>query len=376
MSRTKEVGTAVGTLACALAIGFAMQNTETASQRYGALENTTSSQAVAAATIPAPDAPKTVPMEVHEIVPTSALDKDNMPSEQEQKGLLARLFGTRTTEATDVEPVKTNETPQTPVQSAAATDAVQPIRVVAAEETVQVVETAAVVEKPAHICDIVARATPNSNAFVTLSVVAGCDPNTNVTVHHNGMQFTAVTDAVGRFDMNVPALSKSAVFIIEVEPGRGAVAQTTVNDLDSYNRVVVQWQGDSGFELHAREFGADYGTDGHIWHGAGSDTARLETAAGGHLIRLGGDVSSDALMADIYTFPAAMSGRNGHVDLSVEAVVTQANCGQMIEAQTLELRDAGELRTQSVTLAVPACDAIGNFMVLNNLLDDLQVAAR
>jgi len=102
----------------------------------------------------------------------------------------------------------------------------------------------------------------------------------------------------------------------------------------------------------------------------------LETGAGGYLVRLGGTATDDALMADVYTFPAAMSARNGQVDLSVEAVVTQSNCGQMIEAQTLELRDNSDLRTQSVTLAVPGCDAIGNFMVLNTLLDDLQIAAR
>ena len=394
MSRTKEVGTAVGTLACALAIGFAMQNTETASQRYGALKDTTSSQAVAAATLPVQDTVDEIPMDVQEIIPTSALDKDDMTDEPAPKGFLGRLFGSKASDQVEKVPAVGPKADATPTQAAAAAKDADPVeaQVEEIEDTDTVlasktetdankdaqnkIQTVAMVEEPAHICDIVANATPKSGAFVTLSVTAGCDPNTQITIHHNGMLFSGVTDNVGQLDLDVPALSAAAVFIIEVEPGRGAVAQTTVADLTAYNRVVVQWQGASGFELHAREFGADYGTDGHIWYGAEAGRAGLENGAGGYLVRLGSDNAADALMADVYTFPAAMSGRNGHIDLSVEAVVTQSNCGQMIEAQTIELRDAGELRTQSVTLAVPSCDAIGNFMVLNNLLDDIQIAAR
>jgi hypothetical protein len=60
--------------------------------------------------------------------------------------------------------------------------------------------------------------------------------------------------------------------------------------------------------------------------------------------------------------------------LSVEAEVSELNCGQEIEAQSLQVGSDGKLKTRNLTLAVPDCDAIGNFLVLNNLLEDLKVA--
>jgi hypothetical protein len=54
--------------------------------------------------------------------------------------------------------------------------------------------------------------------------------------------------------------------------------------------------------------------------------------------------------------------------------VTKINCGRDIQAQSLEMRDAGQLKSQNLSLSVPGCDAVGDFLVLNNLLEDLKVA--
>ena len=71
-----------------------------------------------------------------------------------------------------------------------------------------------------------------------------------------------------------------------------------------------------------------------------------------------------------------MSGRNGHIDLSIEAEINTRNCGLEIEAQALELTREDGLRTRNLTLAVPGCDAIGDYLVLNNVFEDMKVAAR
>ena len=52
----------------------------------------------------------------------------------------------------------------------------------------------------------------------------------------------------------------------------------------------------------------------------------------------------------------------------------QANCGQEIEAQSIELLGDATLRTRDLSVAVPDCDAVGSFLVLNNLLQDMKVA--
>lgn len=81
------------------------------------------------------------------------------------------------------------------------------------------------------------------------------------------------------------------------------------------------------------------------------------------------------MLAEVYTFPSAKSVQDGVVDLSVEAEVTNTNCGLEIEAQTLEMTSNGQMKAHDLTLAVPDCGAIGTFLVLNNLVSDLKVAS-
>ena len=85
---------------------------------------------------------------------------------------------------------------------------------------------------------------------------------------------------------------------------------------------------------------------------------------------------SQPLMAEVYTFPKAVRSGSGAVSVSVEAEVTAANCGSEIEAQTLNVHSGLAPVSRSVTFAVPSCDAIGDFLVLNNPLEDLKLAAR
>ena len=79
-------------------------------------------------------------------------------------------------------------------------------------------------------------------------------------------------------------------------------------------------------------------------------------------------------MAEIYSIPKALRLQQGAVALSVEAEVTEGNCASEIEAQTLQVSAGSEIKTQNLALAVPDCDAVGNFLVLNNLLQDLIIA--
>jgi hypothetical protein len=55
--------------------------------------------------------------------------------------------------------------------------------------------------------------------------------------------------------------------------------------------------------------------------------------------------------------------------------VTTDNCGLRTEAQTLEIIGGSSMKVQDLTLPVPACDAVGDYVVLQNLLQDLKVAS-
>ena len=335
MQHMKEIVTAVGTLAIAVGIGFVMQSSDTAKDLYGAQSR---------------------PVPVPEVAPKAESLGDNVSAD-----VLMQVQEIELTSATDTAAV-----------SVPNGEAVVE-RVSAPANTDVVTEPEAM--PPSESCEITASAEPIAGAMVNLSLAAPCAPNERLTVHHNGMMFTETTDEAGDLAVTVPALAEQAVFILAFSNGDGAVAQTSVTDIGAYDRVALQWRGEIGFELHAREFGADYGQAGHVWSGAEQNVVGLTTGDNGFIMQMGDTLTPEPLMAEIYTFASGMTARDGTIDLSVEAEVTENNCGIEIEAQSLEMMQGGQMKTQVLTLAVPDCDAVGSCLVLNNLVSDLKVAS-
>lgn len=225
---------------------------------------------------------------------------------------------------------------------------------------------------PSFSCEATMTASLRAAAVVRLDLEAACRPNARFTLHHNGIMVSALTDADGRARIDMPALSQSAVFIVAFEDGKGALATAQVDDLMLYDRFVVQWRGDAqSLRLHALEYGADFGLPGHVWSSAGHDEAE------GFVTRLGDDVPGSALRAEIYTFPTVGATREGTVALRVEAEVTEGNCGRDLEAQGISTQGAGvPLRVQDLVLAMPDCAAVGEYLVLKSLFNDLNIAQR
>lgn len=222
-------------------------------------------------------------------------------------------------------------------------------------------------------CDPEMTATAVDAAMVDLRVTASCLPNARVTLHHNGMMISGLTDDSGTAQMRAPALSPDALFIASFENGAGAVARAQIADFDAYERVVLQWRGEAGFQIHALEYGADYGEAGHIWRDAPGSVARTLNGEGGFMEILGAADLPDSLRAEVYTFPAG-TARDGEVVLTAEAVVTQANCNRDIEGQAIEVGADRALKVQDLTLTVPSCEVAGDILLLKNLLQDLKIA--
>ncbi len=225
-------------------------------------------------------------------------------------------------------------------------------------------------------CTITMQADPAAGAMVALTLDAPCNASGRVTIHHSGLMFTEVVQPDGTLQVDVPAMAERATFIASFVSGEGATAAVDVTSLEFYDRVAVQWKGDAGLQLHAREFTDSYFGKGHVW---AASAGSLETAVrgeGGFLTRLGRSDAPDALVAEIYTFPTGTSRQAGDVLLTVEAEITQRNCNDTVEAQTLELRDQGALRVRDLSVDMPDCDTAGDFLVLKNLVEDLKIAAK
>lgn len=335
MSRMRLIALAGGSLACALGIGYVMQHTQPMPQAVAADRSAPAVVAPADPVAPVPAVPvvrlaQPVPLDLDKIALTSA-QADNLRS------------------ATDL--------PQPPAADAAALPAAPEDSATAAPD-----------------CAVTATAKAVAGAMVDFHVSAPCQGNARLVVHHHGMTFTAVTDPEGEFEVQVPALAERAVLIAAFDNGTGAVATARVTDIGDYDRVALQWSGRAGFQIHAREFGAGYDDAGHIWSGAAPQADGDHTS--GSVLRLGVADTLSPLLAEVYSFPIARADRSGDIALTVEAEVTAENCGRDISAQLLQRQGGDKLRTRELDLAVPGCGAMGDFLVLNNLLDDLKIAAK
>ena len=215
-------------------------------------------------------------------------------------------------------------------------------------------------------CTSVASAMPAGHGMIQLDVLAPCQSETVVTIHHSGLVFSEVLGPDGALITTFPALTENAKVVIAFENGSGTVATAQIPDFDAIERVALQWEGAPVFSLHAQE------RDGHgqIWM-----TAEQTRTSMGSFQSLGNPDIPRPRMAEVYSFPGDAVSPSDVVAVGVEAEVTAANCNQSINAQSIEMRWNSRVRTRDVALRMPDCSAIGDFIVLNNLMEDRKIAA-
>lgn len=248
--------------------------------------------------------------------------------------------------------------PNTPVKVVALSDA--PISDLPMEE-----------KAPAFACEIEMTAKPEVAAMAVLELQASCLTNARFTVHHNGMMISGITDEKGYWRATLPALGENALFIAAFPNGDGAVANVQIKDLSAYNRYVVQWKGDADIQMHAFEDGATYEAPGHVWRENSRDREDGLSGDAGFLTRFAENDLTESLNAEIYTFPLR---QDASVDVNIEIQVGDAACNQDVEAQALIMSGAENLEARDLMIAMPDCGAVGEFLVLKNLYEDLTIA--
>ncbi|MDC0737688.1 translocase [Cognatishimia sp. SS12] len=219
-------------------------------------------------------------------------------------------------------------------------------------------------------------AQPAVAALVNLEVTASCLPGARVVISHAGLSFTELLDDEGALAITVPALHEEARFDVTFPNGNVIETSAAVPSLRFYDRAALQWQGETGLQIHALEFGAEYGGTGHVWYGHSRDLSAVIGGNGGFLLRLGDGLSEVSQMVDVYTFPSGSADRDGTVALSVEVEVNGSNCNRDISATSLQMQRGGSPTTRALEIAMPDCGATGDFLVLKNLLQDLTIAQK
>ncbi len=224
-------------------------------------------------------------------------------------------------------------------------------------------------------CDLSVTTSAMPAAMVALDIMAPCQAEARIVIEHSGLTLTGQTDALGLLTLDVPAFESPAFFTVRLPDGSAENSLVTVPDLADYDRVAVQWVDDRQLALHAIPAGTGFGEPGHIWQEAPGDQADAMTGTGGFLTQIGDLNVDDPQVAQIFTFPHASLSDGDVIELSIDAPVTETTCGQPVVARTLEMTRAGPVEVTPLTLTLPGCDAVGDYLVLQNLLQDLTVAS-
>lgn len=254
--------------------------------------------------------------------------------------------------------------PVAPVQpkppALATTDPVQPAPALAAAQTPE-----------APGCGLALELMEEPSAMIGLTLLAPCHPNQRVVLRHGGLAVTGQTTATGALFTSLPALDSAATVEAFFADGTRSTATIAMPELASLRRFGVQWQADDAFQLHAFEEGAVYGDPGHVSAADPHHPAAGLPAKGGFLTLIGDASTENPLLAEVYTYPVDPAAKP---EIVVEASVTDKTCGRELLGETLTTI-GGSTFVTDLSLAMPECDAIGDYLVLKNLVLDMNMAA-
>jgi len=223
-------------------------------------------------------------------------------------------------------------------------------------------------------CETTLSATPAPGAMVTLALSATCHLSERVEFSQDRLRFAAMTNDTGALSVAVPALSDAPVFIVQFADGTLETTTATVPDTKEFERIALQWRGSDEMHIHAFEYGASYDALGHVWADAPHSPQTAVAGKGGFLISLGTPGIENPAQAEVYSYPRGAHANSGLVRINIETEVKSDNCNREISAETLQPGADGKLQEAEVTFAVPECAAVGEFLVLKNILRDLKIA--
>jgi len=262
---------------------------------------------------------------------------------------------------------------QAPEAAPAAIDE-QPVQMAALDDGTDIADepVAPAAEALTDACNVDFGAEVQAGALVAITLVAPCNSGENVDFDHHGLRFSEQLGPEGDTIVLVPAMAETALFTVRFEDGQERATEIKVPDFAEFERMAIVWKGATGLQLHALENGASYGEPGHVWAQEPGMPEMATQGAGGFVSVLGSTAQGYA--ADVYTFPAGLMGEGADPEISVEAEVMENTCDTKIEGRILRTNPIGDPNIEELSMMVPGCDAVGEYLVLKNLPQDLKLA--
>lgn len=164
-------------------------------------------------------------------------------------------------------------------------------------------------------------------AMLHLRYSSPCDALTKVLVHHAGLNFNMITDDKGQIEATIPAMAVDGLVRVLSDSGSAVRKQLAVPELKTVSRIALVSRAD----------------------------AMLRLVGGDMTITLGDPTIPDGYTTQIMTTSAGPATPT----VSVQAITTAADCGQVAAGRTLSI-GSGPRVEQRLLIAMPGCDAIGD----------------
>lgn len=226
---------------------------------------------------------------------------------------------------------------------------------------------------------------PGQGGMVRIDVEADCHASRTFALLHAGLEFGGRVSADGVAEMEIPVLEISPEISARFDDGAVATAPLNfdLRAVEQTHRVAIAWTAAVNLDLHAFEYSAGFGADGHVWEQNPREFRDVRRPGGGFHSSFPAAVI-DGQSIEVYTFWANRRTQPGFMRIVVDhasrgEVAKGEFCGQGPLAgpgYTVVRAERGVITDRALSGFIPAnCgQSIGvDVRYSNNALADLKI---
>lgn len=226
---------------------------------------------------------------------------------------------------------------------------------------------------------------PGQGGMVRIDVEADCYASRTFALIHAGLEFGGRVSADGVAEMEIPVLEISPDISARFDDGAIATAPLNfdLRSVEQTHRVAIAWTAPVNLDLHAFEYSAGFGADGHVWEQNPREFREVRRPGGGFHSSFPATVINGQSI-EVYTFWANRRTQPGFMRIVVDhasrgEVANGEFCGQGPLADpgyTVVRAERGVITDRALSGFTPAnCgQSIGSDVrYSNNALADLKI---
>ena len=163
------------------------------------------------------------------------------------------------------------------------------------------------------------RSVAAAGAMSVVQVNSPCRSGAGFEVEHAGLRFSGRFDATGAGEVRIPVMDSEGVARVVASDGGAAPVSLEFNlrEAELTLRIAVAWTAPVNLDLHAFEYAAQFGADGHVWQEHPSGFRRVRRSGGGYLKNYPA-AAAGGQSIEVYTFWANSRARRGVARIALD----------------------------------------------------------